>query len=311
MTIYSDVSETPILQRSNPNQIHERYLPTGQHNLTIILEDSTGLSRTSELSLEILPSAPVVTIASPQDGRFFPPGDRVLLDSTGTVDYDGDLLLLEWTLADGTNLGSDPIMEADLPPGQHIIVLTAKDSRGTYGQDSISIMVGSSAPFLSSLSVSPDSLYSKQAQTIKIQVSLVDLDGTSEQVSAVLTVSGNPTVVELNDDGAFGDSVPGDGVWSRNVQVSPDDSDWMRIDVWARDGDTVSPTLTVTIPIEDDDSDSEIIQSILTWGGVAIALLGIIGIAIARSRRASTIADIEMIDSWGGFTSNPDDDAFE
>jgi hypothetical protein len=85
----------------------------------------------------------------------------------------------------------------------------------------------------------------------------------------------------------------------------------MRIDVWARDGDTVSPTLTVTIPIEDDDSDSEIIQSILTWGGVAIALLGIIGIAIARSRRASTIADIEMIDSWGGFTSNPDDDAFE
>ena len=311
MTIYSDVSETPILQGSNPNQIHERHLPTGQHNLTITLEDSTGLSRTSELSLEILPSAPVATIASPQDGRFFPPGDRVLLDSTGTVDYDDDLLLLEWTLADGTNLGSDPIMEADLPPGQHIIVLTAKDSRGTYGQDSISIMVGSSAPFLSSLSVSPDSLYSKQAQTIKIQVSLVDLDGTSEQVSAVLTVSGNPTVVELNDDGAFGDSVPGDGVWSRNVQVSPDDSDWMRIDVWARDGDTVSPTLTVTIPIEDDDSDSEIIQSILTWGGVAIALLGIIGMAIARSRRASTIADIEMIDSWGGFTSNPDDDAFE
>ena len=172
-------------------------------------------------------------------------------------------------------------------------------------------MVGSSAPFLSSLSVSPDSLNSEQAQTIRIQVSLVDLDGTSEQVSAVITVSGNPTVIELNDDGAFGDSVPNDGVWTRNVQVSPDDSDWMRIDVWARDGDTVSPTLTVTIPIEDDDSDSEIIQSILTWGAAAVALLGVIGLAVSRSRRASTLADIEMIESWGGFTSNPDDEAFE
>ena len=227
------------------------------------------------------------------------------------MDYDGDLLLLEWTLADGTTLGSDPIIEANLPPGQHVIVLTAKDSRGASDQDSISIMVGSSAPFLSSLSVSPDSLNSEQAQTIRIQVSLVDLDGTSEQVSAVITVSGNPTVIELNDDGVFGDSVPDDGVWTRNVQVSPDDSDWMRIDVWARDGDTVSPTLTVTIPIEDDDSDSEIIQSILTWGAAAVALLGVIGLVVSRSRRASTLADIEMIESWGGFTSNPDDEAFE
>jgi hypothetical protein len=218
---------------------------------------------------------------------------------------------LEWTLADGTTLGFNSIMEANLPPGQHIIVLTAKDSRGTFDQDSISIMVGSSAPFLSSLSVSPDSLNSKQAQTIKIQVSLVDLDGTSDQVSAVLTVSGNPTVVELNDDGVFGDSVPGDGVWTRNVQVSPDDSDWMRIDVWARDGDTVSPTLTVTIPIENDDSDSEIIQIILIGGAAAVALLGIIGLVVARSRRASTIADIEMIESWRGFTSDPEDEAFE
>ena len=140
---------------------------------------------------------------------------------------------------------------------------------------------------------------------------MVDLDRTSQQVSAVITVSGNPTVVELNDDGAFGDSVPGDGVWTRNVQVSPDNSDWMRIDVWARDGDTVSPTLTVTIPIEDDDSDSEIIQIILKWGAVAVGLLGIIGLAVARSKRASTIADIEMIESWRGFTSNPDDEAFE
>ena len=311
MTIYSDISEAPILQGVNPNQIYERHISTGQHNLTIILEDSTGLIRTSEISLQILPSSPVVTIAHPQDGRFFPPGDRVMLDATGTVDYDGDLLLLEWALADGTILGSNSIIEANLPPGQHIIVLTAKDSRGTFDQESISIMVGSSAPSLSSLSVSPDILYSKQAQTIKIQVSLVDLDGTSEQVSAVITVSGNPTLVELNDDGAFGDSVPNDGVWTRNVQVSPDESDWMRIDVWARDGDTVSPTLTVTIPIEDDGSDSGIIQIIFTWGAAALGLLAVIGLFVARSRRASTIADIEMIESWSGFNSNPDDEAFE
>ena len=311
MTIYSDAMETPILQSANTNQIHERYLPNGQHILTITLEDSTGRLRSTEISLQILHSAPVVTISYPSDGRFFPPGDQVLLDSTGTIDYDGDLLLMEWTLVDGTILGSGPIIEANLPPGQHIIVLTAKDSRGTSGQDSISIMIGSSAPVLSSLTVSPESLISKQAQTVKIQVSLVDLDGTSEQVSAVLTVSGNPTVVELNDDGAFGDLVSGDGIWSRNVQVSPDDSDWMRIDVWARDGDTVSPTLTLTIPIEDDDSDTEIIHSLLRWGTFSIVLLLIIGLAITRSRRASTKADIEMIESWGGFNTSPDDDAFE
>ena len=162
-------------------------------------------------------------------------------------------------------------------------------------------MVGSSAPTISSLEISPSTLIEGVAQTIHISTSLVDLDGTTNEVSATLTVGGYPIMVELNDDGANGDETADDGIWSRSFSFSPDGGDWVRVDVWARDGDVVSPTITETIPIESSEDDSLLLIQMLELAGIGLTAIVVLGAYAAFSRRSSIKSDLAEIESWAAF----------
>ena len=72
--------------------------------------------------------------------------------------------MIEWSLSDGTIIGNNNVIEVDLPPGPHIIRLRAIDSRGLSNMTAVSIMVGSSAPTISSLQISPSVLIAGTAQ---------------------------------------------------------------------------------------------------------------------------------------------------
>ena len=261
--------------------------------------DSSGMVRTVNLTILITPTSPVPTIASPSDGSFIPPGQTIILDSFGTIDHDGDLAMIEWSLSDGTIIGNNNVIEVDLPPGPHIIRLRAIDSRGLSNMTAVSIMVGSSAPTISSLQISPSVLIAGTAQEVHISTVMVDLDGTTNEVSAILTIGGAPILVGLNDDGNFGDEVADDGVWSVSLPFSPEGGAWVRVDVWARDGDMVSSTLTETIPVDEQEGDS----------GLCPALrLGAIGFLPTTHWGACCIqkaiivkADLAEIESWGAF----------
>ena len=165
----------------------------------------------------------------------------------------------------------------------------------------VSIMVGSSAPTISSLQISPSVLIAGNVQEIHISTSMVDLDGTTNEVSAILTIGGAPILVGLNDDGNFGDEVADDGVWSVSLPFSPEGGDWVRVDVWARDGDVVSSTLTETIPVDEQEGDSGLLAQALRLGSIGLLALLLLGANAALRRRSRVKADLAEIESWGAF----------
>ena len=301
VTITSDRLPSPIANGIRIEGVYSRNLPSGEHNLTFVAVDTSGMARSVNLTIFITSTPPVPAIASPSDGSFIPPGQTIILDSFGTIDHDGDLAMIEWSLSDGTIIGNNNVVEVDLPPGPHTIRLRAIDSRGLSNMTAVSIMVGSSAPTISSLQISPSVMIAGTAQEVHISTVMVDLDGTTNEVSAILTIGGVPVLVELNDDGNFGDEVSDDGVWSVSVPFSPEGGDWVRVDVWARDGDVVSPTLTETIPVDKQEGNSGLLAQALRLGGIGLLSLLLIGVYAAFRRRSSVKADLAEIESWGAF----------
>ena len=301
VTITSDRMPYPIANGIRIEGVYSQNLPSGEHNLTFMAVDTSGMVRTVNLTILITPTSPVPAIASPSDGSFIPPGQTIILDSFGTIDHDGDLAMIEWSLSDGTVIGNSNVVEVDLPPGPHIIRLRAIDSRGFSNMTAVSIMVGSSAPTISSLQISPSVLIAGNVQEIHISTSMVDLDGTTNEVSAILTIGGAPILVGLNDDGNFGDEVADDGVWSVSLPFSPEGGDWVRVDVWARDGDVVSSTLTETIPVDEQEGDSGLLAQALRLGSIGLLALLLLGANAALRRRSRVKADLAEIESWGAF----------
>jgi len=288
--------------------MYESHLPSGVHNLTFLMRDSTGLESSSTVTVTVLPSSPIPVISAPVNGAYIPPGDPITLDSFGTVDHDGDLETIEWFLESGTLIGIGPLIEVDLPPGQHVIKLRASDSRGGYGETAVSVVIGSSAPMLSSLNILPTNLVQGEPQEITIEVSLIDLDGSTREVYGTLTTEGKPVHFDLNDDGILGDRLENDGIWSRTVDFFPEGGSWVRLDVWARDGDTVSPTLTETIPINEEPDESKIINFVLISVSILLPVMLLIGRFAYMGSRNAMRADLEKIESWGNFSA--DDEEF-
>ena len=306
--VFSDKLAVPVMDVFFGGHMYESHLPSGVHNLTFLMRDSTGLESSSTVTVTVLPSSPIPVISAPVNGAYIPPGDPITLDSFGTVDHDGDLETIEWFLESGTLIGIGPLIEVDLPPGQHVIKLRASDSRGGYGETAVSVVIGSSAPMLSSLNILPTNLVQGEPQEITIEVSLIDLDGSTREVYGTLTTEGKPVHFDLNDDGILGDRLENDGIWSRTVDFFPEGGSWVRLDVWARDGDTVSPTLTETIPINEEPDESKITNFVLISVSILLPVMLLIGRFAYMGSRNAMRADLEKIESWGNFSA--DDEEF-
>jgi hypothetical protein len=84
---------------------------------------------------------PAATIISPQDGDSFPTTDLISLQGSGTDAQDGELpgSALLWTSSIDGMFGTGRSFDASLSAGVHIITLTATDSQGASGSDTITI----------------------------------------------------------------------------------------------------------------------------------------------------------------------------
>ncbi len=302
VSVTSDLMGT-ILQERSAELWYNDYLISGTHNLTFELVDENGMTRTHTQQITVLETGPVSIISGVGDGQYLPPGQMAILTAENSYDYDEDIVLYEW-IVDGNVVSNSQILEIMLPPGATRIDLMVKDSRGDYSTSSVNITVGSSAPKLSDLSISISSIVESRPTEVVTTVRLEDLDGTTEIVRGELIYGGVSDSMFFRDDGTNGDEVASDGIWTSRFAWVVSGGSWVRVEVWAIDGDLVSPDQVATLPIIE--SGSEGLESWIVDLGLPImltsmALLSIFGLANRRNRISEIAKDIEVIEGWSSF----------
>ena len=92
-----------------------------------------------------------------------------------------------------------------------------------------------------------------------------------------------------------------------------DDGGTAKVEVWAIDGEIVSPVLIELLPIENEEE-----RNLVSWllsGGLLLLLVMltisiILGILYSIRRRKELAKDLEMIESWSTFDPRELDDEF-
>ena len=313
VSVFSDAMLEPILEEKTTDYWYNDYLPAGEHILRFELTDSTGLQRVHSQSLTVLETGPVAAISGLSEGQYVPPGEPVTLDASASYDYDDDIILYQWSLTDGTLLSDKVVYSVSFPPGPVRVELLVKDSRGTTSSTSINLTIGSSSPQLYELEVSPLVFETDEPTPVLITVRLVDPDGTTSMVRGEMRSAGVSKVLEFRDDGAEGDQTANDGIWTY-LSIWTLTGSNARVEVWALDGDAVSPGLVEIVQIETPE-DTSLLDWLLGTGLpmiiVVLTISIMAGIAYVGNRRRQIAKDIDMIESWSGFDPRELDEEFD
>ena len=312
VSVSSDLMGTILEDKTSDNWYND-YLVAGMHNLTFVLEDDNGMVRTHFQEITVLETAPVAVISGMDNGQYLPPGQMAILSAEDSIDYDGDIVLYEWRI-DGEVVSDSMSFNQSFPPGPVRIDLMVKDSRGDESITSINLTVGSSSPELFDLTVSVQRVEDGVPTEVTTTVRLEDEDGTTQTVRGELLAGGASQVMFFQDDGTRGDAVAGDGIWSSRSSWVVSGGDWARVEVWAIDGDLVSPGQVHTVPIVEPSSGG--LEAWVSSFGIPTLVISIAGLSIAglfyRRRSLAEIAkDIEVIESWSTFDPREMDEQFD
>tara|TARA_B100000029_G_scaffold424572_1_gene432458 strand:+ start:15919 stop:20544 length:4626 start_codon:yes stop_codon:yes gene_type:complete len=313
VSIFSDIMSEPILEDKTTEYWYNDYLPAGVHTLRFELTDSTGMQRVHSQILTVLETGPIAGIAGLTEGQYIPPGEPVVLDASDSYDYDDDIVLYQWSLSDGTLISDKQVYSMLFPPGPVRVDLLVKDSRGVSSSMSINLTIGSSSPQLYELEINPLVFETDNPTPVLITVRLVDPDGTTNSVRGELRSSGVSQALEFRDDGAEGDQFANDGIWTY-LSIWTLSGSNARIEVWALDGDTVSPGLVEIVQIETPE-DTNMLDWLLGSGLpfliVVLTLSIMAGIAYVGTKRRQIAKDLDMIESWSGFDPRELDEEFD
>ena len=99
----------------------------------------------------------------------------VQLSSAGTLDHDKDRLKLEWRLFPGDQListGANPPLTIE-QPGNYVVKLTARDSRGAQGSTSLPLLVGNAPPEVRFIEPQDGDFFTP-GQTVRFKVAVRD-----------------------------------------------------------------------------------------------------------------------------------------
>lgn len=163
----------------------------------VILEvlDPGGAATTARVTLEVTPSdAPVADVTSPRDDTRFYADQLVTLEGTvSDAEDDATELAVSWESSlDGPLTGSFETPDLDgglvgavtLSEGDHLLTLTAVDTTGKVGRDSVAITVGpaNSAP-LCEVTAPADRTVSAVGEDVRFEARVTDDDISADQLA--------------------------------------------------------------------------------------------------------------------------------
>ncbi|MEZ4521398.1 MAG: S8 family serine peptidase [Thermomicrobiales bacterium] len=132
-------------------------LTPGDHVMTVTATDPFGATATTSLTVTIINQAPSATITLPEDDAVFY-ADQTIQFSGSAFDWDETIPdgNLSWSSSIDGELGTGGEITASLSQGEHVITLTATDSLGATGEDSVTVVVQAGAGVPSAIILEPD-----------------------------------------------------------------------------------------------------------------------------------------------------------
>ena len=310
VNISSDLIEEMIVENGTTDYWYNDDLPSGVHNLTFNLTDSTGMTRIHNQILHVNPTAPhaIITGYSTDSGSGVPEGYYIhpaayfFLDGSESYDADGDIIQHIWHEItpsgsvelvsnesfrpfNPTGVVNDDALSADtivpnsqihLTPGSHTFTLTVRDSRGATDVAWINVTKGTSNPVLSQLAVNLDQLEADVKNTFVVSVLLQDVDGTTQMEGSVqgrVSFGSNSEEFSMHDDGAANDAVAGDGIYTATITTNPSAEEWASVEVWALDGDMSSNVVKEQLAIHEASGISGVFGLLGSTGVVGIVAI--------------------------------------
>jgi hypothetical protein len=173
-------------------------LKSGNHYILLTATDSDGLIGQDSVDITVGSNIPTANILDPQDGARREVGVPVSFTGTGHDEEDGDLTgtALLWSSDRDGQIGvGTAVTVNDLSIGLHEITLTAVDSSGSSGTDSITITIGNTPPTASIANPEDESRY-EFGDT-------VTFNGTGEDAQDV-SLSGSSLIWTSSKDGQIG-----------------------------------------------------------------------------------------------------------
>ena len=242
-------------------------LSEGIHELTLTATDSDDLDAADSITITIESNqAPEVTIDSPTNGENYMFSEEITILGSAEDPEEGELngTSLVWTSSLDGALGTGEeltLAGGTLSPGNHVLTLTATDSRDLKGTASVSISVGGAEVVIDSPEDGASYAYNES----------VSLSGSAEDPEDG-TLSGDALVWNSDLNGELGIGSPLELAGERLSVGSH------VVSLIATDGDNVSMTASVTIEVRENEAPVVIIDRPSDGesfrGGESIALSG-------------------------------------
>ena len=118
----------------------------------------------------------------------------------------------------------------------------------------------------------------------------------------------------FRDDGKGSDQVADDNIWTYRSNWEITEGNWVKVEIWAIDGELVSQSQVESIPVVKQ-SNENTLDWLFSAGFplliILIVLFSLLGIAYVNNRRIQTAKDIELIESWSAFVPRELDEEFD
>ncbi|UDY37962.1 PKD domain-containing protein [Dermatobacter hominis] len=190
--------------QQNPTKTYANSVTTGSKTVTLVVTDNDGGTVTRTITVNVVNSAPSVSITAPPTGTDVTRGQAIGFTSSAS-DPDGTIASYAWNFGDSTTSTQQNPTKTyanSVTPGTKTVTLTVTDNNGTTATTSITVDVANSAPSASITAPANGANVSRNV-AVGFTSTASDVDGTISSYSwnfgdGTTSTQQNPTKTYAN-----------------------------------------------------------------------------------------------------------------